>query len=331
MSLRNLKEIIGQKPAITLLTRAIQKKQISHAYLFCGPKGVGKKTTARAFIYHLFCQINPEDPCGKCLSCQKLDKNIHPDVYFIAPELRDIKIENIRAIERFLRTGPLEAPFKVIFMEKAEKLNPEAGNALLKSLEEPPHYGLFLLITEKPYQILPTILSRTQIVRFRPLPIKSIKEYLIKCYQIEETLAQSLAELSQGSLEIALEILDSGLLEELIAFIKASAEKNIFQKLKVIDKLIKLDKNKLELFLNLLALWIWSSYLKRITQDFYPQALPEEIYQGNPYKALSQISQTQSALEYFLNKELTFLILSKRLFSSLPEYSNSTHQSFPQE
>ncbi|MFN3567416.1 MAG: ATP-binding protein, partial [Caldimicrobium sp.] len=252
----------------------------------------------------------------KCLPCQKLDKNIHPDIYYIAPEVRDIRIDSIRAIERFLRTRPLEAPYKVIFIESAEKLNPEAGNALLKSLEEPPPYALFFLITEKPFQILPTILSRTQIVRFNPLPIKTIKEYLMKNYHMEDTLAQSLAELSQGSLEITLKILDSGLLEELNAFIKASAEKDVLQKFKVIEKLTKLDKTKHELFLYLLALWVWSSYLKRQTQNFYPQALPDIIYQGNPYNALSTIFQTQIALEYFLNRELTFFILSHQLFEN---------------
>ncbi|MFN3406962.1 MAG: DNA polymerase III subunit delta' [Caldimicrobium sp.] len=315
MTLRNLKEIIGQKAAITLLTKAIQKKQIAHAYLFCGPKGVGKKTTAKAFLYHLFCHFSSYDPCGKCLPCQKLNKNIHPDIYYIAPEVRDIRIDSIRAVERFLHTGPLEAPYKVIFIESAEKLNPEAGNALLKSLEEPPPYALFLLITEKPFQILPTILSRTQMVRFNPLPVKTIKEYLMKNFHMEDTLAQSLAELSQGSLEIALEILDSGLLEELNAFIKASSEKDIFQRFKIIEKIIKFDKSKQELFLYLLAFWIWSSYLKKIIHDFYPQALPEIIYQGNPYIALSVISQLQSALDYFLNRELTFFVLSQNLFS----------------
>ncbi|MFN4196511.1 MAG: DNA polymerase III subunit delta' [Caldimicrobium sp.] len=317
MIIRNLKEIIGQKAAITLLTKAIQKKQTAHAYIFCGPKGVGKNTTAQAFIYHLLCLISSEDPCGKCLSCQKLDKNIHPDIFYIAPELRDIKIDSIRAVERFLRTRPLMAPYKVIIIDNAEKLNPEAGNALLKSLEEPPPYALFLLITEKPFQILPTILSRTQMVRFNPLPVKTIKEYLMKNYHMESTLAQSLAELSQGSLEIALEILDSGLLEELNAFIKASAEKDVFQRFKIIEKITKFDKTKQELFLYLLALWVWSSFLKRITQDFYPQALPEIIYQGNPYKALTLISQIQSALDYFLNRELSFFILSQNLFDNI--------------
>lgn len=311
--IHHLREILGQKPAITLLYNALKKGKLAHAYLFCGPKGVGKKSTAIAFLYHLFCQINSDEPCGSCLACKKIDRENHPDIYKVSPEIKDIKIDTVRSVERFLRTGPIEGPYKVILFEEAEKLNPEAGNALLKSLEEPPPYALFILLTEHPNQILPTIISRSQIVRFGPLPQGLIKEYLINSLRFEEDYAQSLAELSQGSLKRALDIAESGVLEELNAFIKASLEKNLSHRLKVIEKLAKQDKDRLELFLYLLALWIWSSYLKRKTENFYPQALPEMTYQGDPLKLFSIITQANQALESLLHKELTLLMLSQNL------------------
>lgn len=314
MIFRSFRDILGQHQATTLLSQALKKNKLAHAYLFYGPKGVGKKTTAKAFLFHLFCLLYPDDPCGSCLACKKLEKEIHPDVYRVLPELRDIRIDTIRAVERFLRTGPLEAPYKVILMYEAEKLNPESGNALLKSLEEPPSYALFILITEHLNQILPTIISRCQLVRFNPLSQSLIKDYLMKFLKFDENLAQSLAELAQGSLERAQRIAESGLIEELHSFIQAVTEKSFSQKLRIIERLAKQDKEKLDLFLYLLSLWVWSSYLKGKTEDFYPQAFPDIIYQGDPKEAFNTISRALYALEYFINKELTLLLLSQKLF-----------------
>jgi len=313
---RNLEEILNQDPAVNLLKSALKKNRIAHAYLFTGPSGVGKKTTAKAFIYHLFCHINNDAPCGECLSCKKLDKEIHPDVIRISPEKRDIRIDTVREIERFIRFRPLEAAYKVIIIQQAEKLNPEAGNALLKSLEEPPSYVIFILITENPTQLLPTILSRSQIVKFRPLSEKTIKDFLIKYAQYDEVMAQTLAELSLGSLGRALEIAEKGLLEELNAFVKAGLSHKAELKFKAAERLSRMERENYELFFFLLTLWVWKSYLKEKLDLPYPKALPEETFKGDPKLAFKEISQAKTALDYFLHPELTFYTLLNRLFSS---------------
>ncbi len=310
---RNLREILHQEPAVNLLRLALSKKRLSHAYLFTGPKGVGKKTTAKALVYHLFCQISQEDPCGSCLSCKKLDKEIHPDLVKVSPEKRDIRIDTVREIERFIRFRPLEAPFKVILIQQAEKLNPEAGNALLKSLEEPPPYVIFILLTENLTQLLPTIISRSQIVKFRPLPEGIIKDFLMKYAGYDEVVAQTLAELSLGSLGRALEIAEKGLLEELHAFVKASLSSKEEHKFKIAERLSRMDRENYELFFYLLTLWVWRSYLKERTGFPYPQALPEETFKGDPKIALREISQAKTALDYFIHPELTFYTLMHRL------------------
>lgn len=311
---RSLRDIFNQEPAVNLLKQALSKNKIAHAYLFTGPKGVGKETTAKALIYHLFCQFSQEDPCGSCLSCKKLDKGIHPDLVKIAPEKRDIRIDTIREIERFIRFRPLEAPYKVILILQAEKLNPEAGNALLKSLEEPPTYVIFILITENITQLLPTIISRSQIVKFRPLPEKTIEEFLVKYAGYEENLAQTLAELSLGSLGRALEIAEKGLLEELHAFVKAGLSQKSELKFKTAERLSRMEKENYELFFYLLTLWVWRTYLKERAEFPYPSALPEETFKGDPKIALWEISQAKTALEYFILPELTFYSLMLKLF-----------------
>lgn len=313
---RNLSEVFDQEPAVNLLKKALEKGRVAHSYLFYGPKGVGKETTARAFLYHLFCQMSHENPCGSCIACKKLDKEIHPDVVKVLPEKRDIRIDTIREIERFIRFRPLEAPYKVILIHQAEKLNPEAGNALLKSLEEPPPYVIFILLTENLTLLLPTIVSRSQLVKFRPLRESTIRDFLVKYYYFEESLAETLASLSQGSLGRALEIAEKGLLEELNAFVKAGASFKAQIRFKTAERLAKLDRENYDLFFFLIALWIWKSYLKERYGEPYPKGLPEEIFKGDPKVALKELSQAKAGLDYFLNPELTFYTLMLKLFPS---------------
>lgn len=306
-------EVLGQKSARSLLESALRRGRLAHSYLFVGPKGVGKKTMAYAFIYHLFCATNSEKPCGECMACKKLKKRLHPDVMLISPEKRDIRIDTIRSIERFIRLRPLEAPYKVILIERAEKMNLEAGNALLKSLEEPPGYVIFILLTENLLKLLPTIISRSQVVRFHPLARETIKEYLFR-RDLDESMAETLAELSSGSLGRALEMAEKGLLEELNAFVKAGESKNIERCFKIAERLSRLDKDSQELFLYLLTLWVWRSYLKAKVDISYPSAFPEETFKGDPAEALRILYKAKVALDFYVNPELTFYTLMLNLF-----------------
>jgi len=114
VKVKNLNKILKQEPAVNLLTLALRKKRLSHAYLFTGPKGVGKETTAWAFLFHLFCEKDKENPCGECRACKKIEKEIHPDIYILFPEKREITIGQIREVIDFLKYRPLEAEYKVI-------------------------------------------------------------------------------------------------------------------------------------------------------------------------------------------------------------------------
>ncbi len=312
--LRNLKEILGQESAVKLLRLALQRKRLAHAYLFSGPYGVGKKTTAKAFIYHLFCQINSEDPCGSCPACKKLDRLSHEDLLVLEPEKREIKIGQIRALEKELHYRPLSAPYKVVLIKSAERLNPEAGNALLKSLEEPPEYVLFILLAENTSRLLPTILSRTQLVRFKPLPKGLIQECLQRTFGFEPAYAETLAELSMGSLGLALEIGQQGLLEDLHAFVSAGNQENPTAKFRLAERLAKLFPEEQRKFLTLLYFWILRSYLKRKLNSYYPQGLPNLVFQGDPFAAVSLLHLAEEALDSYVPAELTFNYLIRELF-----------------
>ena len=319
MELKTLEEIKYQKPAINLLKLALKKDRLSHAYLFTGIKGVGKETTARAFILHLFCEKNRDNPCKECKSCRKVSKGVHPDILELSPEKREITIKQVREVINFLKYAPLEASYKVILIKDAEKLNPEASNALLKSLEEPPEYALFILLTENFTQLLPTIVSRTQVVRFRSLPEGFIAEELKKKYWLEEEIALTLARVAQGSLGLAIEIAEKGVIEELHAFVKAGTGESELAKFKVVERLASLPKEHIEIFFYILSMWIWISYLSKNSASIYPKAFPEKIYQGDPFKAIELIREVQFAIERYAHQELAFFRLMLNLFPNNPQ------------
>ncbi|WP_446009773.1 DNA polymerase III subunit delta' [Candidatus Electrothrix sp.] len=163
--------IIGQTKAIKLLTRALNSNRLAHGYLLVGPEGVGKSTTAHALAASLFCQTTATgSPCGYCSACIKFASGNHPDFLTIQPEGAGIKIQQIRELKKGLSFPPFEADMRIILVKDAQTMGREAGNSLLKILEEPPPNNLLLLVATDSEPLLDTIVSRCQVIPFQPLP-----------------------------------------------------------------------------------------------------------------------------------------------------------------
>jgi len=166
--------IIGHSRVLDFLKKSIEKKRIAHAYIFTGPAHLGKRTVALEFIR----MLNGQEISG-----------IHPDVLITEPEIIEkqgvqkesrISINQARKIQHQMSLSPYSADYKIALIDQAEKMNPEAGNCLLKTLEEPSGQAVLILITANPQMLLPTIVSRCQIVNFLPVPSKEIKKALPK-------------------------------------------------------------------------------------------------------------------------------------------------------
>lgn len=196
-------EIFGQESCLTLLRRSLATGKTAHAYLFEGVEGCGKRKTALAFIEALFC--GREEGCGSCPSCRKIAALQHPDLHLIEPDGDFIKIDQVRQLQRELSLRPFEAPRKGCIIDGADRLNPAAGNALLKTLEEPPGSALIILVTANAGAVLPTILSRCQRLHFPALPQQTVEEFLVKTGCAPDT-ARIAASLAGGSLKKAIEI-----------------------------------------------------------------------------------------------------------------------------
>jgi DNA polymerase-3 subunit delta' len=212
--------IVGQESAVGALRRALATRRTAHAYLFAGVDGCGKRKTALAFIEAIFC--GRDEGCGTCPSCRKVTAMQHPDLHVVEPDGAFIKIDQVRELQRQLAYRPFEAPLKACIIDEADRLNPAAGNALLKTLEEPSGNALLILLTANSGGVLPTILSRCQQLGFRPLPLHTIESHLVQEGSDAETAALA-ASLAGGSLSRALGFVGEAALTERSLFLERIA------------------------------------------------------------------------------------------------------------
>lgn len=215
------KSIIGQEHSKRFLTLLLQKGMIPNALLFTGSEGVGKKMAALSFAMAANCvgkhkspqkssglnledEIFPTEPCGTCKNCRQFDSGSHPDFIRIDPEGQVTKIAQIRELRQLISMKPFGAGLRVIVLSKAHTLNQEASNALLKVLEEPPNRTILILITPRISDLLPTIVSRCQHIRFHPIPVKLLAAVLTQDHTMDQKEAEFIAAMANGSFSRAL-------------------------------------------------------------------------------------------------------------------------------
>ena len=212
--------IIGHQQITEQLQRTVASDRIAGAYLFVGPTGIGKEMVARYFAQLILCQqgAQPGSPpvigkgqvCGTCLACRKVDSGNHPDLQFIRPEGSLLKIGQIRELQKQIIYEPLEASRKVYILTDAERMNPEAENCLLKTLEEPPAASVLILLTANIQALLPTTRSRCQILQFHPMPTQELAEILTNKFSVAPEQATALAIAADGAIGKALAQLEKG-------------------------------------------------------------------------------------------------------------------------
>ncbi len=201
----------------------ITQSHVAGTYLFSGPAGIGKYKVACAFAMALNCLEEKDDFCGRCFSCMKIEKNIHPDIHCFDFEDEDIPIDAVRELRRQVSLRPYEARYKVFIIRHAHKLGVASSNALLKTLEEASGSTVIILITDKPFMLPKTILSRCQQVKFASLTRLRLAEILHIDYNVAEDLAHYLAFSSEGRIEEALRLKETTNIESRDAVINTLA------------------------------------------------------------------------------------------------------------
>lgn len=184
-----------------MLRSSVIKDTVGHAYLFAGPRGSGKTAAALAFAASLNCRNRtPEgDACGACISCRSIRDGINPDVRLVSPDGNQTKIEQVQEIIRQMSYAPLTGAYSVFIIERADTLNPSSENCMLKILEEPPSYGVIILLSANPSALLPTIRSRCRIVRFRRASAAEVERALAKRFELPPERLRAVAALSEGA------------------------------------------------------------------------------------------------------------------------------------
>jgi DNA polymerase-3 subunit delta' len=197
-------DIYGHEKPLSILKAAMATNRAPHAYLFYGMEGVGKKTVASVFARALNC-TGEDRPCGQCASCLRAEHNNHPNIVSIAAEGQFIKIDAVRQIQARMAFRP-EGGKRVFIITEADRMNPPAANALLKTLEEPAADNVLILTTARLHALPITILSRCQKLRFSPLSKSAVARFLMEKNGMPADEAEAVAAASIGSIGYALEI-----------------------------------------------------------------------------------------------------------------------------
>jgi len=265
-------EVAGQEEIKTSLIKSINNSQISHCYIFEGPKGMGKYDLALIFAQSLLCSDFHEEPCNVCSNCIKINSMNHPDLHIINQDENAIKREDIDELIESIYKKPYESNKKIYIIKDAHSMTTQAANTFLKTLEEPPGDSVIILLTTNVNLLLPTINSRCQIIKFRNISRETIKTYLKEHYNTTEETLDLAANYSKGILNKAVNIinLSDNILKEREEIIK------------VFDKIIKSDseiiyevenyfeenKDNIDSIIEIIMLWIRDIIFVRNDMDY---------------------------------------------------------------
>ena len=273
--------MLGHEWAVDMLHQHVVRGETRHAYLFCGPPGLGRRTLALRLAQALNCTtpVTPGIPCGTCRDCRQIESMQHPDLTVIQAlddegnpkENGTLKVDYVRAVQHSLSLRPYQAKYRVALFLRFQEANESAANALLKTLEEAPAHAILLLTADTPEQLLPTIISRCEILRLRALPVSSIETDLLN-RGVEKERARLLAHISGGRPGYARKLVDDVTLlekrEERLNDLQTLLSASRVEKFAYADKLSK-DKETMR---QVILIWLsyWRDVMLRVTQSNTP-------------------------------------------------------------
>ncbi len=323
-------DIIGHEQIIQHLQNAISLEKVSHAYILEGEEGMGKNLLAIAFAIALQCEGRGTEACMSCSSCKKAISGNHPDIIRVTHKnAGSIGVEDIREqLCGDIQIRPYSSPYKIYIVDEAEKMTVQAQNALLKTIEEPPAYGVILLLTTNSGGFLPTIISRCVTLKLKPLQEEQIRRYLMEKKQIPDYQADICAAFARGNLGKACNLASSesfsSIKEHALYLVKHAREMDLYE---VIESVKSVSEVKLEVqdYLDLLMVWYRDVLLFKATRQAGALIFADEVQDimvaasKSSYEGLENILKGLEKAKVRLNANVNFDLTMELLFLTIKE------------
>ena len=322
--------IVGHTEIVEHLQNAIKSDKVSHAYIFNGEKGSGKKLLATMFATTLQCEEKGIEPCLKCASCKReLSKN-HPDIINIVHEKPNtISIDEIRSqLANDVDIKPYYGPYKIYIVNDAQLMTLQAQNALLKTIEEPPAYAIIMLLTNNVNALLPTITSRCVALMLKPTSDSLVKNYLMEKLKIPDYQAEIDASIAQGNIGKAKDIATSEehaeLFENALQVLKRGQDMELHELIEVIKGLTR-DKETIYDYLDLFLVWFRDVLLFKATREVDGLVFKNELNaikeraRKSSYEGLEEILEAIERAKVRLRMNVNFDIVMELLFLTIRE------------
>ncbi len=333
MDKMNFSNVIGHKDVIEHLQNAVKNGKVSHAYIFSGEPGSGKKLLATLFAMTLECKEQGVEPCLTCESCKKAMSNNHPDIISLVHEKPNvITVDEIRTqVVNTVGILPYEGKYKIYIINDAEKMNPQAQNALLKTIEEPPEYAVIMLLANSPEALLPTIRSRCVSLPLKTVSDEMVKNYLMEHMHLPDYQAEMTAAFAQGNIGRAEEAAGSGSFSEMsenaVRLIKHIHGMQTYEFVEVIKSMAN-EKDRIDDYLDIFLLWFRDVLLYKATRDVDNLVFRREILTirseatGSSYEGLEEIIDAVQKAKLRLHANVSFDLTMELLYLTIRENLN---------
>lgn len=322
--------VVGHEKIIEHFQNAVRLDKISHAYILSGEDGAGKSLLAHLFSMTLQCEKKGISPCGECTLCRQAESHNQPDIIWVTHEMPgSIGVEDIRAqVVGDMQMKPYHSPYKIYIIDEAEKLTVQAQNTLLKTIEEPPEYGIVIFLTTNADGFLPTILSRCVVLQLKPATNEAVARYLVETVQIPDYKARLCAAFAQGNVGKAVRYASKESFDEM--------RQHVFQLLKNISDMqesriyetvgeLTAYKENINDYLDLMLLWFRDVLIFKVTKDANSMVLREELADisgraaRSSYEGLEEIIVAIDRARTRLRANVSFELVMELLLFTIKE------------
>ena len=326
----SFKDVVGHKDILKYISSAVENNRVSHAYILNGERASGKKMLANLFAMTLLCETGDNEPCGKCHSCKQAESGNHPDIIRVTHEKpNSISVDDIRTqVNNTVDIKPYQGPYKVYIIPQADMMTPQAQNAILKTIEEPPSYAVFLLLTENAETLLPTINSRCVMLKLRNIKDTLIKKYLMENLEIPDYKADMCTAFAQGNMGRAIMLANSDhfneIREEAVQLLKHINEMELNE---IVAAVKNISVYKLEItdYLDIIMIWYRDVLLYKATKEIDKVVFKDQLQsikeqaRKSSYEGIELILESLEKAKARLKANVNFDLVMELLFLTIKE------------